>query len=121
LDGQTNPRVGDLPDGELEQRLAVGLRDRGWFFHRLSCWPEERDHEVALIRLRPDKLVSARLSREIPLDDLPIDTALSDDNASQGGIEKKTARSFHDVTLVKREEKCWSRAVENSLSKALPR
>jgi hypothetical protein len=99
LDRQTNPRVGDLPDGELEQRLAMGLRDRGWFFDWLPCWSKERDHEVALIRLRPDKLVSAWLSGEIPLDDLPIDAALFEDEARQGGIEKKTASSFHGLIL----------------------
>jgi hypothetical protein len=121
LDRQTNPRIGDLPDGELEQRLAMSLRDRGRFFDRLSSRSKERDDEVALISLRPDKLIPARLSREIPFNNLPIDAALSEDEARQRGIEKKTAISFHDMILLKRERKCWSRAVENSLSEALPR
>jgi hypothetical protein len=90
--------VGDLPNAETKQRLSMFARKGSKLFHQIACWILPRQDKVSLIRFQPNQLVFAGLGREIPLDDLTIETSLSRHQASDARRNKEASSILHEST-----------------------
>jgi hypothetical protein len=90
--------VGDLPNAETKQRLSMFARKGSKLFHQIPSWITLRQDKVSLIRFQPNQLVFAGLGREIPLDDLTIETSLSRHQASDARSNKEASSILHEST-----------------------